>query len=72
MWCGECVVEVAGVAIKVVVVTAVSFVDDDNNVSSVAEDRVFRFGEFFFLAKAKLLQGGEVNTAGYSVAEFFS
>ena len=60
----------AGVAVEVVVVAAVGFVDDDDDVAAVGEEGVFGSGGAFGVGASEFLEGGEVDAAGGAVANF--
>ena len=57
------------VAVEVVVVAAVRFVDHDDHVASVGEKRMLRPGLLLSLRQAELLQRGEVDAAGDPLRE---
>src|SRR5699024_2102778 len=67
---GQCVLQVPGVAVEVVVVAAVGLVDEQDDVGPVGELGVGAAGFRLGGGQRELLQGGEVDAAGAAGAEF--
>src|SRR5699024_3718274 len=60
----EGITQMACITIKIVVVAAVSLINDNNNVLAIAEQRMLRARVFFFFAETKFLQGSEIDPPG--------
>lgn len=69
---GERIPDVTGEAVEVVVVAAVSLVDDHDDVTAIGKQRVVEAGLAFLAGEAELLQRREVDPAGDPVGELFA
>ena len=66
---GQCVADVPGVAVEVVVVTAVRLVDNHDDVATGGQQRMVEACLAFLVGEAELLQRREVDPAGGAVGQ---
>ena len=67
---GQCFTNASSETVEVVVVAAMRFVDDHDDVAAVAQQWVVEARLALIIGQSELLQGGEVDAAGLPICEF--